>query len=254
MKLDFCAVCGTTEDLHQHHIEPVVYSAFGRKKNKKYDPEKKLKDCTSIEIFGWLFDQGVITDDGEITVCAYHHNILHGIMKFQKAEMSKLVKEGQAKARAKGVKFGRPLTVTEELKREIFELKKSGIGIRKIAKQKNVGVSTVYAALKEFNYEHSMKTIKEKECSVCKKMHNKDGKTCSEECLNLSRKIGAEKTKEKLKALREQGFLITGRPTIINEELITEIKTLREKGIGVRKIAGMIGIGVSTVYATLKRI
>ena len=59
MKLDFCAVCGTTNDLHQHHIEPVVYSRINRKaKNKNYDSNKKLKDCTSIEVFAWLFRLG----------------------------------------------------------------------------------------------------------------------------------------------------------------------------------------------------
>ena len=253
MKLDFCAVCGTTEDLHQHHIEPVVYNGFGRKKGKRYDPEKKLKDCTSLEIFGWLFDQGVITDDGEITVCAYHHNILHGIMKFQKAEMSKLVREGQAKARARGVKFGRPPTITQELKKEIIDLKNTGMGIKKIAKQKNVGVSTIYAALKEFNYEYPMKEKEKKECSVCKEVHTNDGKTCSEECFKLSRKMASEKAAEKLKAMREQGFIITGRPPIINEEIVKEIKTLRENGVQIKKIANQIGIGVSTVYATLKR-
>ena len=79
MKLNFCAVCGVETDLQQHHIEPVVFSKIGRKKAKGYDDNKPLKDCTSMEVFKWLFDKGIITDDGEITVCSYHHHLMHGI-------------------------------------------------------------------------------------------------------------------------------------------------------------------------------
>ena len=115
MKLEFCAVCGTTEGLHQHHIEPVVITNIKRKRKRGYNANKPLKDCDSTEVFAWLFDQGVITDDGTITVCDYHHNILHGIMKFQKAQHNNLIKEGIKKARENGVVLGRPSKIDEHL-------------------------------------------------------------------------------------------------------------------------------------------
>ena len=149
MKLDFCAVCGTTNDLHQHHIEPVVYSRINRRaKNKNYDSNKKLKDCTSIEVFAWLFDKGIITEDETITVCSYHHNLMHGLVRFQKYEHSNMIKEGQKTAKEKGIKIGRPTKLTEELKYKISIMRNSGIGIKKIAKDCCVGIGTVYEVLR----------------------------------------------------------------------------------------------------------
>lgn len=151
MKLQFCAVCGTTTDLQQHHIEPVVLSGIERKRKKKYDNNKPLKDCTAMEVFAFLFDQGIISDDGELTVCSYHHNLLHGIVKFQKAEHYKLIKEGQEKARLKGVKFGRPTKATPDMYIRVKELRESDFGIKTIASKLRIGVGTVYSILEKLD-------------------------------------------------------------------------------------------------------
>jgi hypothetical protein len=149
MKLEFCAVCGVTTDLHQHHIEPVVFSKIGRKKAKGYDSNKQLKDCTSIEVFKWLFDQGIISDDGEVTVCSYHHHLMHGIVKFQVAEHNKLIKEGQRKARENGVNIGRPTKITDDMRNEVSVLRDNKVGIRTIAKRLNIGIGTVYSIIQQ---------------------------------------------------------------------------------------------------------
>jgi DNA invertase Pin-like site-specific DNA recombinase len=154
MKLNFCAVCGTDKDLHQHHIEPVVLSNIDRKRSKRYDGEKKLKECTSMEVFGWLFDQGIITDDGEITVCSYHHNILHGIVKFQAAEHSKLIREGIKKAQSQGKKMGRPISLIYEKKEEIIQKHLNGASIRSLSTEYNCGIGTVYKVLKELGGQY----------------------------------------------------------------------------------------------------
>jgi hypothetical protein len=149
MKLNFCAVCGITTDLQQHHIEPVIVSGIDRKRKKKYDENKSLKDCTSIEVFAFLFDQGIISDDGELTVCSYHHNLLHGIVKFQKAEHNKLVKEGQERARAKGVTIGRPTKLTPDMYEKIKKMRENGLGIKGVAKNLQIGIGTVYTAMEK---------------------------------------------------------------------------------------------------------
>ena len=151
MKLEFCAVCGVTTDLQQHHIEPVVFSKIGRKKAKGYDDNKQLKDCNPTEVFKWLFDQGIISDDGEVTVCSYHHNLLHGIVKFQKAEHNKLVREGQRKARERGVIMGRPTKVNTFISGEVENLLESGVGIKTIGKRLKIGIGTIYKIMKEKN-------------------------------------------------------------------------------------------------------
>jgi hypothetical protein len=149
MKLEFCAVCGVTTDLQQHHIEPVVFSKIGRKKSKGYDANKQLKDCTSMEVFKWLFDQGIISDDGEVTVCSYHHHLMHGIVKFQKAEHINLVKEGVRKARERGVRMGRPTKITDDMVKEVVILIDEGVGIKRIAKSMSIGIGTIYSIMKQ---------------------------------------------------------------------------------------------------------
>jgi len=151
MKHPHCVICGTTNDLQQHHIDPVVYGKSKRtkKKNKNYDPNKSLKDCSVKEIFGYLHDLGHMSDDGEMTVCSYHHNILHGIVKFQKAEHSTMIKEALKKAVENGVKLGRPTTMTKNVYINILELFIQGVGLKKIAVSSSVGQATVYKIIKE---------------------------------------------------------------------------------------------------------
>ena len=144
MKLEFCAVCGTTSDLHQHHIEPVVFTGIRRKKLKGYDNKKPLKDCTPFEVFAFLFDQGIISDDGELTVCGFHHNIIHGIVKFQMAEHGKLIQEGIKKAIAKGVQLGRPTILNDDIIKGVNQMREQGVSIKKIADYYSIGVGTVY--------------------------------------------------------------------------------------------------------------
>ena len=147
MKLDFCAICGKKTDLHQHHIEPVVFSGISRGRAKGYNGDKPLKDCTSMEVFRWLFNQGIITDDGEITVCSYHHNIMHGIVKFQKAEHATLIKAGIARAKANGIKCGRPSKVNDSVRTAVRLLREQGKPIRQIARTLSIGVGTTYSIL-----------------------------------------------------------------------------------------------------------
>jgi len=142
MKLDFCAICGSTKDLHQHHVEPVVYSGRKRGNKKKYDPLKNIGDCTSKEIFACLFDRGVISEDEEITVCYYHHNLLHGIMRFQRVEHSNLIKEGLERAKKQGKRLGRP-AIPPTMVTRIGELREEGLSYRKIAKRTGISVCSI---------------------------------------------------------------------------------------------------------------
>ena len=146
MKLNFCVVCGSNYDLHQHHIEPLIRGKIKRStKNKIYDSSKQLKDCTNYEIFAFLTDQGFISDDGCITVCSFHHNIIHGVFKYCKAEASVMIKEGQAAARARGTFIGRPSNLTLEKYNGVKEDLKNGVPIKKIAKAYKLGVGSVYS-------------------------------------------------------------------------------------------------------------
>ena len=73
MKLDFCVLCGTTENLHHHHVIPKVKGG---------------------------------TDDEEnfITLCEKHHEMIHNIQQCD--NFFELARLGRERARREGVKFG----------------------------------------------------------------------------------------------------------------------------------------------------
>ena len=150
MKLDFCAVCGSKEDLHLHHIDPIIHTSENRK-SFKYDANKPIKDCTPREIFNALFDRGFISEHATLTLCSWHHRIMHGIVTFQKVNSSELIKEGLAKAKSEGKTLGRPSTINgeqgEEIRKKIMELRNSGNSIRKICKTIKIGVGTYYEVM-----------------------------------------------------------------------------------------------------------
>ena len=149
MKLDFCCVCGTKNDLQQHHLEPVVYTGAKRTgKSKKYNPNKQLKDCDSFELFACLFEKGFISDDATLTVCSFHHNILHGVVKYQKNLHSQMVKEGIEKTRKAGTKLGRPTTIGEDTRKKVLALRAGGIGVKEITKMLKIGCYSYYKIIR----------------------------------------------------------------------------------------------------------
>ena len=59
-----------------------------------------------------------------------------------------------------------------------------------------------------------------------------------------------ERTQAGMERARKQGKQI-GRPSNINEGLIQSIKYMRDKGLGIRKIASELSVGVGTVYKVI---
>ena len=143
MKLDFCAVCGATEDLHQHHIEPVMITGIKRTKKKGYNSNKKLNNCTVLEVFAWVFDQGYISADETITLCSHHHNIMHGIAKFGKAEHSKLTKLGLERAKSQGKIVGLRPVINYSLIERVIKLRNAKKSYRAIASEIGISTATV---------------------------------------------------------------------------------------------------------------
>lgn len=156
----FCAVHGCDadyKDLHNHHIEPVVYNANGRAgykiKNAKihrlFDSNKPLGQCDFGEVFSYMFTLGCISKEETITLCSYHHNIMHGIIKFNKASFSKMVKEGLKKARQSGKKLGRPTKLNQKMIEDVIFDRNNGMSIRNIAKKYGIGCGTISKVMNE---------------------------------------------------------------------------------------------------------
>ena len=93
MKLDFCAVCGSTEDLHHHHFTPRI-------------------------------EGGIDDEINIITLCYEHHCEIHGKPYRNRINHSELTKKGLQKARERGVKLGNPSNLVEYNKIRKREAKK----------------------------------------------------------------------------------------------------------------------------------
>ena len=118
MILDFCCVCGKKEDLHHHHIIPIVET---NERRNIYDDETKI-----------------------MTLCYEHHNWIHD-RKYRKGiNHSKLTKLGLEKARKKGVQLGRKRVADDEMIKIIKELREiHGLSIRAIAEELGVNRGVV---------------------------------------------------------------------------------------------------------------
>ena len=67
--------------------------------------------------------------------------------EFERGMISERVKAGQERAKSQGKHIGRPSNLNEGLVHSIKYMREQGIGIRKIASDLKVGVSTVYKVM-----------------------------------------------------------------------------------------------------------
>jgi len=67
--------------------------------------------------------------------------------EFEKGMIQQRVKLGQERARAEGKHIGRPSKISEGLVHSIVYMRQQGLGIRRIAKDLQVGVGTIYKVI-----------------------------------------------------------------------------------------------------------
>lgn len=76
-------------------------------------------------------------------------HVIGAFAEYEKDIIRTRVKLGLERAKAEGKKLGRPSNLNEDIKREVIELHKAGMGKRKIAKRFGIGVGTVINIIKE---------------------------------------------------------------------------------------------------------
>jgi DNA invertase Pin-like site-specific DNA recombinase len=74
-------------------------------------------------------------------------NIFSSLAEYEKNLIRERVVAGIFRAKARGVKMGRPSKMNDGLRSAIQLLRQNGMGIKQIAKEVGVGVGTVYASL-----------------------------------------------------------------------------------------------------------
>ena len=102
-----------------------------------------IKDFDDMGIAIRFLDDGISTEGtmGKMVV-----TILSAVAQAERHRILERTNEGRIEAKSKGIKFGRKRTIDRE---KMLELHKKGIGATCIAKQMNIGRSTVYKLLQD---------------------------------------------------------------------------------------------------------
>jgi DNA invertase Pin-like site-specific DNA recombinase len=74
-------------------------------------------------------------------------SMIGAFAEFERNIIRERVMAGQMRAKANGVKFGRPSKMNDGMKSAVKLLRERGMGIKQIAKQLQIGVGTVYSVM-----------------------------------------------------------------------------------------------------------
>jgi DNA invertase Pin-like site-specific DNA recombinase len=103
-----------------------------------------LNEMQSMKIDMFFLQQGMdtTTPSGRMIF-----SVFGAIGEFERNLIRERVIAGQKRAVANGVKIGRPSKMNDGMRSAIKLLRESGMGIKQIAKQLQVGIGTVYSVL-----------------------------------------------------------------------------------------------------------
>ncbi len=74
-------------------------------------------------------------------------SVFAAIGEFERNLIRERVIAGQRRAKAQGVKLGRPSKMNDGMRTAVKLLRDKGMGMKQIAKQRQIGVGSVYAAM-----------------------------------------------------------------------------------------------------------
>jgi len=103
-----------------------------------------MNELQSLKVDLFFLQQGMDTSTASGRMM---FSVFGALAEYERELIRERVISGQARAKAAGVKFGRPKTITENTKQAIRLMRDQGVGIRKIARTLGIGVSTCYAAM-----------------------------------------------------------------------------------------------------------
>ncbi len=103
-----------------------------------------MNELNELKVDLYAFQNGIdtTTSSGRMVFC-----IMGSLAEFERAQIRDRVVAGQQRAKSQGVHIGRPRVITDATRDTIRLMKEQGVGIRKISKVLQVGVSTCYSAL-----------------------------------------------------------------------------------------------------------
>ena len=105
-----------------------------------------LNELQSLKVDLMFLQQGMDTSTPSGRMI---FSVFGAMAEFERNLIRERVIAGQTRAKAKGVKLGRPSKMNSGLKTAIQLLRGRGMGIKQIARQCGVGIGTCYSALSE---------------------------------------------------------------------------------------------------------
>ena len=103
-----------------------------------------LNDLQSMRVDLMFLQQGMDTSTSSGRMM---FSIFGALAEFERNLIRERVIAGQNRAKARGVKMGRPSKMNDGLRSAIQLLRQNGMGIKQIAKEVRVGVGTVYSVI-----------------------------------------------------------------------------------------------------------
>jgi DNA invertase Pin-like site-specific DNA recombinase len=103
-----------------------------------------LNDLQSMRVDLMFLQQGMDTSTSSGRMM---FSIFGALAEFERNLIRERVVAGQNRAKARGVKMGRPSKMNDGLRSAIQLLRENGMGIKQIAKEVGVGIGTVYSAI-----------------------------------------------------------------------------------------------------------
>ena len=103
-----------------------------------------LNDLQSMKVDLMFLQQGMDTSTSSGRMM---FSIFGALAEFERNLIRERVVAGQNRAKARGVKMGRPSKMNDGLRSAIQLLRSNGMGIKQIAREVGVGIGTVYSVI-----------------------------------------------------------------------------------------------------------
>jgi DNA invertase Pin-like site-specific DNA recombinase len=103
-----------------------------------------LQELQELKVDLFFHQQGMdtSTSSGKLMF-----SMIGAFAEFERNIIRERVMAGQQRAKANGVKFGRPSKMNDGMRSAVKLLREKGMGIKQIAKQLQIGVGTVYSVI-----------------------------------------------------------------------------------------------------------
>lgn len=150
-------ISGVTSKDDRPELSRLLEDAFARKFDTVivYSIDRlgrSLKHCLEILEILKMHRTDLISIQQQIDTSSHHglliFNIFASLASFERSQILERTALGRERAKARGVKFGRPSKMNSSVAEAVRLLREKGVGIKEIAKSLQIGVGSVYKALK----------------------------------------------------------------------------------------------------------